>query len=186
MDSTIRGHLSYTGQIPELTTPQASAAALTDPQSYVVVNEGVNSSKVSQLLAGTDGLHPKWEEQMANSTASVIITNHCSQYRSDVATCQADMRKLAQIARKSGKAIIFMTPNPTSGGTGLLPYVEAMKEAARLENVPMIDFYAYLEDYMKSTGLQLSDLVPDGYHPTTETCALIGRHAASVFEALVP
>jgi lysophospholipase L1-like esterase len=178
-DSTIWGYQTYSGTQVETTAPEAFAAALpTSPIRYAVVNEGVSGSNACQLRDGTDGTHPDWITQMASSQASVVVINHAINHiGTDIEAYKACLRSLAQGATARGKRVLFETPNPiTSGGLG--DYVQAMKDIAAQQNIPVIDQYQYL---MEQFNGDASRIAPDGLHPTEEVYVMKGRYAASVF-----
>jgi lysophospholipase L1-like esterase len=180
-DSTIRGYKTHSGAQVAISTPQAFAESLAPAWRVVVRNEGADSSRVEHLLAGTDGRHAAWHAYLPSSGVNIVIINHASKNGNPVAQYKADMRRVVRLARENGKAVILMTPNPISEG-GLEPYVEAMRQLALEEKVPLIDVFAYLKDYMARTGASISELVPDGYHPADEVYVLIGKYAAREFQ----
>lgn len=179
-DSTIRGYRTHSGEQVARSTPQAFAEALAQPSSYVVRNEGADSSRVEHLLAGEDGRHPAWHAYLPSSGVDIIIVNHASKNGNPVAQYKADMRKLVRLARDSGKFVILMTPNPIAEG-GLEAYVDAMRQLAVEEKVPLIDVFRYLKDYMYRTGATIAEIVPDGYHPADQVYVMIGGYAAQEF-----
>jgi len=183
-DSTIWGYRSGSGGQVDEPAPVAFASALAAAgRSVSVRNEGVSGSTACALLNGTDGRHARWSEHIAASAAQVVILNHAinDEWQYDVATYQSCLRQLAQLARAAGKQVIFETPNPTrdSGPGGLDVYVDAMKQVAAQEQVPVIDQYAYLTQYL--AGRDVTTLCPDGLHPTQEVYTLKGRFAAQKF-----
>lgn len=153
-----------------------------------VRNRGVSGSTACALLAGQDGVHPPWEAQMRASKARYVILNHAinDQWKYGVAAYRDCLRKLAAIARAHGKEVVFETPNPTrdSGPGGLDVYVEAMRDVARNEGVPVIDQYAWLMQVF--AGRDLQEFVPDGLHPSQRVYELKGRFAAQAFSRLFP
>ena len=161
--------------------PQVFARALKG--RFEVRNLGVSGSTACDLLEGRDGAHPPWEERMRASRARYVILNHAinDQWRYDVVTYRDCLRKLASTAQAYGKRIVFETPNPTrdSGAGGLDVYVDAMRDVARGEGVPVIDQYAYLTRLL--AGRNPQELVPDGLHPSQQVYELKGRFAAQAF-----
>jgi lysophospholipase L1-like esterase len=183
-DSTIWGYGSGSGQRVATPAPAAFAAALADaPIRYSVRNEGVNGSTACDLLRGTDGRHPPWERQMAASGARYVFLNFAinDQWKYDLATYRSCLRGLVRGARDAGKTVMFETPNPTrdSGNGGLDVYVDAMRELAAEEGVPLIDQYRYLNEYL--AGRSPYAICPDGLHPTDAVYEMKGRYAATVF-----
>lgn len=146
-------------------------------------NEGVSGSTACQLLNGTDGRHPPWASQMASSKAAFVILNHGinDQWAYDIPTYKSCLQALARTAKDNGKRVIFETPNPTrdSGADGLDRYVNAMKDVARQEQLPVIDQYAYLSNYLQ--GRNPVEICPDGLHPSDAVYVMKGKYAADAF-----
>ncbi|OWW21585.1 hypothetical protein AYR66_20945 [Noviherbaspirillum denitrificans] len=181
-DSTVWGYRSDVGgqvAVPPTTT---FAQSLTNPSAYTVRNEGVSGSTACELLNGTDGRHQPWSAQMAASTAKYVFLNHGinDQWKYDLNTYKGCLRSLAQTAKQYGKQMIFETPNPTRDNVGIM--ATAMKEVAVQENVPVVDQYKYLSDYLN--GQSAYTICPDGLHPSEAVYAMKGKYAASVFSSL--
>jgi lysophospholipase L1-like esterase len=185
-DSTVWGYRSQSGGQVAKPAPAIFAEVLSTAGKYDVRNEGVSGSTACQLLNGTDGKHPAWSSQMASSKANYVLVNFAinDEWKYDLTTYKSCMRSLAQTTKQHGKQMIFETPNPTrdSGSTGLDVYVNAMKEVASQEQVPVIDQYKYLTDYLK--GQSPYTICPDGLHPTEAVYAMKGKYAANVFLSL--
>jgi lysophospholipase L1-like esterase len=185
-DSTVWGYRSVSGGQVAKPAPVAFAEALPNPSAYVVSNEGVSGSTACGLLNGTDGKHQPWPKQMAASKAKYVFVNHAinDEWTYDVNTYKSCLHSLAQTAKQYGKQMIFETPNPTrdSGSWGLDVYVNAMKEVATQENVPVVGQYKYLTDYLN--GQSPYTICPDGLHPTDAVYLMKGKYAASVFASL--
>ncbi|HEY0844356.1 MAG TPA: type-F conjugative transfer system mating-pair stabilization protein TraN [Noviherbaspirillum sp.] len=186
--SSIWGYASGIGGQVARPAPAVFAAALPDPARFDVRNEGVSSTSACELLRGADGKHPPWDQQMAASTASFVIINHAinDQWRESLPEYRMCLTQLAQIAKQSGKQVIFETPNPTrdSGPGGLDVYVQAMRDVAAQEQVPVIDQYAYLTDYL--AGRSPYTIAPDGLHPSDAVYEMKGKYAAETFVRLFP
>lgn len=186
-DSTVWGYKSGSGERVALPAPLAFSQALPHPEKFEVRNEGVNGATACDLLNGTDGKHRPWQEQMAMSPAQYVFINFAinDQWKHDLSTYRSCLRSLARIARQHGKRMIFETPNPTrdSGSTGLDVYVNAMREVASEEGVPVIDQYRYLTRLL--AGRTPYTICPDGLHPSDEVYVLKGRYAAKVFSRLI-
>jgi lysophospholipase L1-like esterase len=185
-DSTIWGYKSQVGGQVAKPAPVAFAEALPVSGNYLVRNEGVSGTTACDLLNGTDGKHPAWSSQMANSTAKYVLVNFAinDEWKYDVATYKSCLGSLAGIAKQYGKQMIFETPNPTrdSGSTGLDVYVNAMRAVAGVQQVPVIDQYAYLTAYLN--GQSAYTICPDGLHPTDAVYIMKGQYAANVFLTL--
>jgi len=185
-DSTVWGFKSGEGEQVAIPAPAAFAEALPASAKLDVRNEGVNGSTACDLLKGADGKHAPWPEQMAASKAKYVLVNFAinDQWKHDVASYKSCLRTLARNAKQHGKQMIFETPNPTrdSGRDGLDVYVNAMKEVAAQESVPVIDQYKYLTDFLG--GQSVYTICPDGLHPMEAVYAMKGRYAAKVFSKL--
>jgi lysophospholipase L1-like esterase len=187
-DSTVWGYASgRDGARVADPAPAVFAMALPARLQYSVKNEGVSGSTACSLLAGTDGVHQPWRIQMAQSKATYVILNHAinDQWKYSVEEYRNCLWSLARIARQSGKHVIFETPNPTrdSGSGGLDTYVGTMRAVALLEQVPVIDQYRYLTDYLQ--GRKLEELCPDGLHPSDAVYRMKGEYAARTFADIV-
>lgn len=187
-DSTVWGYASGTdGARVANPAPAVFARALPARLQYSVRNEGVSGSTACSLLAGTDGVHQPWRNQMRQSKATYVILNHAinDQWKHSLEEYRNCLWSLARIARQSGKHVIFETPNPTrdSGSGGLDTYVSTMRAVALLEQVPVIDQYRYLTDYLQ--GRKLEELCPDGLHPSEAVYRMKGEYAAQTFVGIV-
>ncbi len=186
-DSTIWGYRSGSGGQVATPAPAAFAQSLAASGWKVDVrNEGVSGSTACSLLNGTDGVHPAWSSYIASSPAQVVILNHAinDEWSYDIGTYQGCLRQLAQIAKSHGKRVIFETPNPTrdSGPDGLDQYVNAMKQVAAEESVQVIDQYTYLTNYLN--GQSVTQICPDGIHPSDSVYLMKGQYAARRFKAM--
>jgi lysophospholipase L1-like esterase len=190
-DSTIRGCETNTNcgsQAPE-TAPQAFDAALPTTPSHTVHNEGVDSTDACQLLNGTDGKHPAWEQQMSATPATThVIINHGINDLLHAQTGQGDDHSLAQyqqcltslvtIAKNHNKQVILETPNPITAGD-LTTYVQTMRSVASSLQVPVIDQFAFLS---ATYGSNIGSTVPDTLHPTDAVYVQKGQFAAKAFQ----
>jgi lysophospholipase L1-like esterase len=195
-DSTIWGFASGSeGLQVARPAPQVFADSLGARMRVKVRNHGVNGATACALLEGANGAAAagdgdeaaeqplSWPDRMRASPAHFVILNHAinDQWKYDVATYGNCLRALARTARAHGKRVVFETPNPTrdSGAGGLDVYVEAMREVARNEGVPVIDQYGYLSRLLKGRSPLI--LVPDGLHPSESVYVLKGTFAAQAF-----
>jgi lysophospholipase L1-like esterase len=188
-DSTVWGYVSGGGGQVATPAPAAFAQSLAGSSiKYTVRNEGVSGTTACDLLNGTDGRHPKWDQQMASSNANYVIINHAinDEWKYSLTTYKSCLRSLAQTAKAYGKTVVFETPNPTrdSGPGGLDTMVAAMKEVAGQEQVAVIDQYQYLTNYL--AGRSPYTICPDGLHPTAEVYIMKGQYAARSFASLFP
>ncbi|MDN8030072.1 SGNH/GDSL hydrolase family protein [Burkholderia multivorans] len=179
-DSTTQGWqvVNGTGQVTVNSAPAVLQNLLQDRfgTTVSVSNNGVGATEASQLLNGTDGVHPTWQNQMATSKAQIITLNFglndayytmakkdgiASESPADFAST---MTQLIQIARASGKQVILFEPNPTCEPIRqpLMPaYVDALRQVAAAQQVPIVgEFDAFLA--MPNWAAMLSDCL----HPT--------------------
>lgn len=186
-DSTVWGYASGTdGRQVARTAPQVFAETLSARRRIEVRNHGVSGSTACALLEGADGRHPPWAAQMQASQAHFVILNHAinDQWKHSPDVYRQCLRTLARTARAHGKQMVFETPNPTrdSGADGLDVYVNAMKDVAREEGVPVIDQYGYLSKKLQGRSPLL--FAPDGLHPSDAVYVLKGTFAAHAFARL--
>jgi len=107
----------------------------------------------------------------------------------------ANLRWMANKARRAGIEVIFMTPNPMRWAAkirrryGKPPYdaddplgyekpffrghVEAMRDLAAELRVPLVDVYAAYGEREKKTGEPVDTLLLDGVHPNDKGHALL-------------
>ncbi|GAB7525312.1 SGNH/GDSL hydrolase family protein [Paraburkholderia sp. 2C] len=128
--------------------------------SVTVSNQGVGGTEASQLLNGTDGVHPTWANQMAMSKAAIVTLNFGlnDAYYSQVPTTgfpaesPSDfanaVTQLVQIATTMGKKVVIFEPNPTCvpvRANVLGAYVQALQGVASAQNVPIVNEYSAIE-----------------------------------------
>jgi lysophospholipase L1-like esterase len=184
-DSTVFGwRTSATDQV-DTTAPEAFASALPNSSIHVVNNLGLSGQTACELLAGTN-LENDWATEMDTSPATVVILNHgindaVSQNRVSLDQYRTCLTSLATIARTEGKRVIFETPNPIADQDSLAPFVQAMRDVAATQNLPVIDQYATLnQKYGGDAGL----ITRDGLHPRDEIYIEKGQFAAAEFAKL--
>ncbi|WP_158590396.1 SGNH/GDSL hydrolase family protein [Noviherbaspirillum cavernae] len=189
-DSTIRGCKTDTNcqQQAAKPAPQAFDETLPATPNHTVSNKGVDSTYACQLLNGgnrdQDGVTVlgSWQQRMAASRATHVIVNYGinDRLQYDVNTYKQCLFSIARVAKQSGKQIIFETPNPiTAGDVG--PYAQAMREVAAQTDIqaPVIDQFTYLSN--KYQG-RITEIVPDGLHPTDAVYVEKGQFAAQEFQ----
>lgn len=179
-DSTALGGVGGTAYIVAQTPSMVIDENL--PTGFTVINEGVNGASIAELLAGTDGKHAPWRTVMSTSSAKYIILNHAinDSYEpgNTPAIYKAKYAQVVDIALAAGKKIFIETANPTNNDGQTNPYNEAAKQLAAEKGLPVIDQYAYLKQYMATSGLGIYNLTNDGVHPTQATYILKGQYAA--------
>jgi acyl-CoA thioesterase-1 len=140
-----------------------------------IANHGVGGTQASQLLYGTDGKHPVWEEQMRRSKAKIITLNMSlnDAYFQSVPTAgvlaespQAYAEILKQLiftAKKYGKTIILYEPHPVCKEprqSKLQYYVAHMNIVASETSTPIVPHYY---NFLESPGWQ--SMLSDCVHP---------------------
>jgi beta-glucanase (GH16 family)/lysophospholipase L1-like esterase len=186
-DSTIYGTDGQNGG----RVAQPAPAVFSVSSGYVTRNEGVSRTSSTQLLNGSDGVHPTWDVQMSNTTATHVIINHAiNDWQLNVTQYKANLQQLITIAQNHGKKVILETPNPTfqtlSGGsaasdTEVSNKAQYMREVSFATGVGLIDQFKMLTDYMTAHGNVTKDLIPDGLHPNQATYTLKGQYAVTRF-----
>lgn len=194
-DSTTQGWqvVNGTGQVTPNSAPVILQKLLQERfgATVTVSNNGVGSTEASQLLNGTDGAHPTWQNQMAASKAQIVTLNfglndayYTTAKKDGIAAESPDdfattMTQLIQIARQSGKQVIIFEPNPTCEAIRqpLMPsYVSALRQVAAAQQVPIVnEFDSILE--MPDWQSMLTDCL----HPSD---ALYAKKAALEFPAV--
>ena len=158
-----------------------------------VSNHGVSGTEASQLLNGTDGRHPAWEKQMAQSKANIITiefglndTFFFGNPRADVESESPErfeqvITELVTMARAAGKLVVLIEPGPSCNPNrqATLPYyVMRVDNVAKTLGVPLVPHYWPI---IAKPNWQA--LLSDCTHPTTE---LYSIHAKSTFDVIEP
>jgi acyl-CoA thioesterase-1 len=163
--------------------------------SVTVGNQGVGGTEASQLLNGTDGLHPTWANQMASSKAKIVTINFGlnDAYYSSVVTTgipqetlaeyAATMTQLVQIARSYGKQVVLFEPNPTCDPVRepLMPsFVAALESVSTAQGVPIA------KDYAAILALpNWQSMLPDCLHPNEALYEFKAQQEEAVIGPLV-
>lgn len=160
-----------------------------------VINHGVGGTQASQLLYGLDGRHATWEEQMRQSSASIITLNFSlnDTYFQSVLTpgimaetpqAYAEvLKQLILIARKYGKKVVLYEPNPVTKEprqSKLQYYVAQLNIVAAALNVPIVPEYYVLQGV---AGWQ--NMLSDGVHPLDSMYALKAGYEYNVLVPLI-
>lgn len=179
-DSTTVGYQGFTaaGSITPNNEPAVLQSILRNQfgQTITVSNQGVSGIEASQLLLGTDGVHPSWINQMAASRADVITLNlalndpfytvslHDGVPAETPAQYAQAMTQLVQIAQSAGKKVVLFEPNATCEPIRqpLMPsYVQALRGVASAMSVPLVAEY---DPFLELPDWQ--SLLSDCLHPT--------------------
>lgn len=197
-DSTIYGTITTDGgvtyQQANPTAVQTFVNSLTTAQTYTANNNGVPGQGTRRLLglgaeAYYGGVAPL-DQLLAASAADICIYNHClndadpSQEGNSIDTYKTNLQKIIDLTRYYGKYCIFETPNPAQYFDPSA-HVQAMRDVAKANGVPVIDQYAYLQTYLADKGLTVADITGDGEHPTQAIYNLKGTNAATRFKTIM-
>jgi lysophospholipase L1-like esterase len=196
-DSTTQGQdvLAQDGSVTKASEPNALQSLLQGRfgSTVTVSNQGVSGTEASQLLNGTDSVHPSWLNQMAASKAQIVTLNFAlnDAYYSVIATPGHDqetpsqfadtLTQLVKIARAAGKQVVVFEPNPVTEPIRspiLGQYVSAIQQVARAENIAIVGEY---ESMLVLPNWQ--SLLADTLHPTESGYQ---RKAALEFPVLAP
>ncbi|MBR7998254.1 SGNH/GDSL hydrolase family protein [Burkholderia vietnamiensis] len=179
-DSTTQGQdvLTESGTVTKASEPLALQSLLQGRfgSSVTISNQGVSGTEASQLLNGTDTIHPSWINQMAVSKAQIVTLNFAlnDAFYSIVATpghdqespsqFADDLTQMVEIARAAGKQVVLFEPNPVTEPIRspiLAQYVSAIQQVARSKNIPIA------KDYESMLALpNWQSLLADTLHPT--------------------
>lgn len=186
-DSTAHGDIGNTPY--QVARPPSVVLDQNLPSNYNVRNEAVGGASVAELLAGRDGVHAPWTTTVARSNAKYILMNYSinDSYEPGTTTAsyKATYAQVIDIARAAGKTVILQTTNPTNNTQKDVAFSTAMKEIAAQKNVPVIDVYTYLSQYMAANRLGVYQITNDGVHPNQATYILVGEYTAKRFKEIV-
>lgn len=152
-----------------------------------VANEGVGGTTLGELIAGKDGKHLPWAQQMANSHAQVVIVNHgMNDVLAGVGETPDQYRALlvefVTVARQNGKTPVFDEPNPAcdTQHNALASYVKIMDDVGQQMGVPVVSQFAYIQTLPNWQGY-LADCI----HPSPALYAIKAQRMAVVLSPLV-
>lgn len=186
-DSTAHGDIGNTPY--QVARPPSVVLDQNLPSNYNVRNEAVGGASVAELLAGRDGVHAAWTTTVARSNAKYVLMNYSinDSYEPGTTTAsyKASYAQVIDIARAAGKTVILQTTNPTNNTQKDVAFSTAMKEIAAQKNVPVIDVYTYLSQYMAANNLGVYQITNDGIHPNQATYILVGEYTAKRFKEIV-
>ncbi|MGU7784872.1 SGNH/GDSL hydrolase family protein [Burkholderia sp. PU8-34] len=201
-DSTSKGAQTIAGRL--FNTADSEPAILQNMlqarfgASVVINNQGVGGTEAAQLLNGTDGVHPPFDQVMAASTAKIVIFNfalndsyYATKPKAGVPSESVDdywsnMSQLCQIARKYGKICVFEEPNPVDGvqsnpGAPIFGYVSVLRQVAAQMNAPIIPQF----DQFQALPNWLSWISEDKTHPTDAGYAFKAANTEAVLRPIV-
>ncbi len=102
-----------------------------------------------------------------------------------------NLRQMIRTLKVRGVAVVLMTPNPAIApkypphrNVTLKPYVEAVRELAAEEDVPLVDVYRQFAE-LAIEGVELNTLFTDAMHPNPEGQKRIAAMLAGQFRTLL-
>jgi hypothetical protein len=111
-----------------------------------VSNQGAPGSTLATLMAGSDGNHLPFDQQMARSKANIVIVNHgvndSAWGGEDVMQFRALLTQFVATAERHGKIVVLEEPGPVcSANYNVAPYVAATDATATQTGSPLIPQY---------------------------------------------
>lgn len=156
------------------------------PGSITVLNQAISGSNMRNMMRDL-----RFEGEIApggsHAGSQVIYCNHCInnvQSVYDVDEFKKDYVEFVRICRRYGKVPVIVTPNPIVpilGGDAIETrvietYVNAMRDVAKETGCDIVDNYAWT---MKTASrVPLTEMVPDGIHPSSQLYLQNGRNLA--------
>lgn len=151
-----------------------------------VWNEAISGSNMRNMMRDL-----RYEGKIApggtSAGSQVIYCNHCinnvqSNYSID--EFKKDYIDFVRITRKYGKVPVIVTPNPIvpilSGDAiktrVIETYVNAMRDVAKITGCDIVDNYYYA--MRTASRVPLTEMVPDGIHPSSQLYLQNGRNLA--------
>lgn len=163
--------------------------------TVTVNNQGVSGIEASQLLNGTDGVHPSWINQMASSKAQIVTINltlnspyYAAVPRDGIPAESPSqygqvMTQLVQIAKAAGKQVILYEPNPVCEPIRqpvLGSYVTVLRQVAQAQGIPLVAQYDYIQ-----TLPNWQSLLSDCLHPTDALYKIKADRETAIIAPLV-
>lgn len=194
-DSTTKGVNVQPSEAPPAVTQQIMQRALGAGVS--VANHGVSGTQASQLLYGTDGVHPPWQQQMAASKADIVTLNFGlnDAYYSNPGVAAAPgvprenpqlfadaLTALIAIAKAHGKQVVIFEPNPSCLATiaAVLPnFIYTINAVAANQGVRVVREHEYI------LGLAWQSMTPDCVHPDAQLYAIKAQLEVRTLQPIV-
>ena len=125
------------------------------------------------------GLNDSWIDEGKTRTRLTV-----AQYRDN-------LRSMIATLKARGIRVVLMTPNPAIAprygperNITLRPYVEAVREIARGEGLPLVDVYSRFAE-LALEGVELNTLFTDAMHPNPKGQRLIAEMLIERFRPLL-
>lgn len=197
--SSITGWTDGSGTMSNPTAVQTFQNDLPPELSGTGNNKGVpgqGTRRLLQLPGDPDttiynyGGIGSFESRLQASSANYVIVNTLlndadpNQENNTTTVYDTNLRKVVSLVRQYNKTIIFATPQPCNN-FAYSAYLTVMHNVASAYTVPLIDVHQMLTDHMASTGLTITDMMPDGEHPSQATYNIIGAYYASQFKQII-
>jgi lysophospholipase L1-like esterase len=166
--------------------------------TVTVSNQGVGGMESSQLLNGTDGRHPTWAQQMAQSKAQIITIEFGlgdndnftrpdplpDRERSSPQRYAQILTELVTTARAAGKQVVLIESNPSctvyrEQNQGY--YAMQVDEVAKQLGVPVVSHYWSIVAMPNWQSLLSEGCV----HPSTELYAMEAKLTFDVVSPIV-
>lgn len=114
-----------------------------------VSNQGARGSTLATLIAGSDGMHLPIEQQMAQSTADIVIVNHgVNDSTTGGETTSQFWSLLTQfvaVAQKHGKIVALEEAGPVcSNDYNVAPYAATTDDVSKQSGMALIEQYQTL------------------------------------------
>lgn len=163
--------------------------------TVTVSNQGVGNMEASQFLNGTDGRHPAWATQMAQSKANIVtiefglnepyyVVNPTPGVESETPERFAQiLTDMVSTARAAGKQVVLIEPNPSCEASRQPTeayYVMQIDAVAKQMSVPLVSHY-----WTTLATPNWQSLLSDCVHPTTELYAIEAQETFKVLEPIV-
>lgn len=156
-------------------------------EAVTVTNSALSGTRLSTMLAGTDGSGHTFEYRVQHSAADIIVVTHGINTVGEGETAAAfksQLKEVCNIVRQAGKALVLCTQNPVLAfGFGVAwktelqkLYMEQLRTVAAEEKVILVDNYKWLQLALASGNLQATAAVGDGVHPMALVYAMFGRN----------
>lgn len=150
-----------------------------------VSNQGAPGSTLGTLMAGSDGMHASFDQQMAQSKADIVLVNHgvndSAWGGEDVPQFGALETQLVAIAQKHGKIVVLEEAGPVcSQNYNVQPYASTTDVIASQTGVALVSQY----QAMLSVPNYCSHLSGQ-YYPDPYVYSIKAEREASVLAPLV-
>lgn len=151
-----------------------------------VLNEAVSGSNMRNMMRDLR-YEGTIEPGGIAAGSQIIYCNHCInnvQSELPLDEFKKDYIDFVRITRKYGKVPVIVTPNPIvpiGGGDAIETrvietYVNAMRDVAKITGCDIVDNYYYA--MRTASRLPLTEMVPDGIHPSSQLYLQNGRNLA--------